>query len=160
MADDRLPCWRSVSISATRSDNVLSAADGDLLEPPPEGVFKADAGLMTGDNDRALDDWRLHCLSPFLTRTGPLASDHPVQRSWDVMRSTDLAYSITRPASQWPSRQLSGGKAAAFQGQFLPRHLTVALSSAPLASFDRWRGKSTAEPSHRRTSGWTNLTET
>jgi hypothetical protein len=24
----------------------LVAADGDLLEPPPEGVFKADAGLI------------------------------------------------------------------------------------------------------------------
>jgi hypothetical protein len=31
----------------------LVALDGDLLEPLPEGVFKANAGLMTGDNDRA-----------------------------------------------------------------------------------------------------------
>src|SRR3984957_20539938 len=46
----------------------LVAADGDFLEPSPEGVFKADAGLMTGDNDRALDDWRFHCLSPVSTR--------------------------------------------------------------------------------------------
>src|ERR1700687_5521121 len=46
----------------------LVAADGDLLEPSPEGVFKADAGLMTGDNDRALDDWRFHCLSPVSPR--------------------------------------------------------------------------------------------
>src|ERR1700730_17642354 len=44
------------------------AADGDFLEPSPEGVFKADAGLMTGDDDRALDDWRFHCLSPVSTR--------------------------------------------------------------------------------------------
>src|SRR6202158_4914670 len=46
----------------------LVAADGDFLEPSPEGVFKADAGLMTGDNDRALDDWRFHCPSPVSTR--------------------------------------------------------------------------------------------
>src|ERR1700690_3265616 len=49
----------------------LVVADGDLLEPSPEGVFKANAGLMASDNDRALDDWRVHCLSPFSTRTTP-----------------------------------------------------------------------------------------
>src|ERR1700730_19461172 len=46
----------------------LVEAVGDFLERPPEGVFKADTGLMTGDNDRALDDWRFHCLSPVSTR--------------------------------------------------------------------------------------------
>src|SRR4029077_7499827 len=46
----------------------LVAADGDLFQSLPEGVFKADAGLVTGDDDRALDDWRFHCLSPVSTR--------------------------------------------------------------------------------------------
>src|SRR5271156_36500 len=43
-------------------------ADRDILQPPPESVLKTDAGLVSGDDDRALDDWRLHCPSPLSTR--------------------------------------------------------------------------------------------
>src|SRR5580692_5688692 len=44
------------------------AADSDLLEALPEGILEADAGLVTGDDDRALDDRRFHCLSPVAIR--------------------------------------------------------------------------------------------
>src|SRR5580692_1464169 len=65
---------RQIAVGASGIDlgdevrQCLVAADGDFLEPSPEGVFKADAGLMTGDNDRALDDWRFHCPSLVSTR--------------------------------------------------------------------------------------------
>jgi hypothetical protein len=53
---------RQIAVWASRinlGDEVrqcLVEAGGDFLERPPEGVFKADAGLMTGDNYRPLED--------------------------------------------------------------------------------------------------------
>src|ERR1700728_1649568 len=42
--------------------------DGDLLEPSPECVLEAHAGLVPGDDDGAFDDRRFHCPSPISIR--------------------------------------------------------------------------------------------
>src|SRR6516164_7655870 len=39
----------------------LSAENGDFLECFPKGIFEANAGLMTSDDNRALFDERSHC---------------------------------------------------------------------------------------------------
>ena len=36
----------------------------DILQPGPERVLEAHAGLVPGDDDRALHDGRFHCASP------------------------------------------------------------------------------------------------
>src|SRR6266550_3243542 len=39
----------------------------DLLQPLPECIFEAHAGLVTGDNNRAFDDRRFHPPPPPLS---------------------------------------------------------------------------------------------
>ena len=46
----QIAVWASGIDPGDEVRQCLVAADGDLLEPFPEGVFKADAGLMTGDS--------------------------------------------------------------------------------------------------------------
>src|SRR2546430_5660730 len=44
------------------------APAGNLLEPFPERILEADAGLVAGDDDRAFDDRRFHHSSPVSIR--------------------------------------------------------------------------------------------
>src|SRR5580700_7095823 len=43
-------------------------ADRNILQALPESVLETDTGLVSSDDDRALDDRRLHCPSPVSTR--------------------------------------------------------------------------------------------
>src|SRR5262249_41510994 len=60
-----------LSLGIDRGDEVRQghiAPAGDLLEPPPERILEADAGLVASDDDGALDDRRFHRSSPVSIR--------------------------------------------------------------------------------------------
>ena len=44
-----------------------ASLDGDLLQAIPELAFKADAGLVSCNDNRALDNRRLHDLYPLMS---------------------------------------------------------------------------------------------
>src|SRR5262249_32479871 len=48
-----------------------AARPGDFLQRLPERVFEANAGLVTGNDDRALDDRGFHFSSPVARRVSP-----------------------------------------------------------------------------------------
>ena len=55
IAEDRLPCARVSSIFATNADSVAVGVR-DFLQVIPEGIFKADAGLVSINDDGTFDD--------------------------------------------------------------------------------------------------------
>src|SRR5512139_3772278 len=44
------------------------AQTGNFFHAVPEGLFQADAGLVAGDDDRSLNDWRFHGSSSWSIR--------------------------------------------------------------------------------------------
>ena len=56
IAEDRLPCWRVSSISATNSDSVARRVFAISFRVTPEGIFKADASLVSINDDGTFDD--------------------------------------------------------------------------------------------------------
>jgi hypothetical protein len=85
---------------------------------------------MTGDNDRALDDWRLHCLSPFSTRTGP-SRGSPCSEimGCDAQHRFSLFDNPTRQ-SVAVAAELSGGKAAARSVRWRGRNWPILLKKS------------------------------
>jgi len=67
MADERLANFRSASMLATKVRQALAAPLSDFFQAIPKRIFKAYAGLVTIDNDRALDDCGFHggCLTRY-----------------------------------------------------------------------------------------------
>src|SRR5437016_12342317 len=72
--DEQADGGREIAVPAlgvNRSDQVGErhvAPARDFLQSLPERVFKADAGLVTGDDDGAFDYRRFHRLSPVSIR--------------------------------------------------------------------------------------------
>ena len=58
-AEDRFPCWRALSISATILESV-APAHAQFLSDRSELIFETDAGLVPIKNDGAFDYSRFH----------------------------------------------------------------------------------------------------
>jgi hypothetical protein len=72
MPEDKHPqSERKIRVPSVSVDIRDEVRDGGLLrrgnrfDLNPERVFQADTCLVTIDDDRSLDEWRLHCWAPF-----------------------------------------------------------------------------------------------
>ena len=65
------------------------AASGDVLQPSPEGILKADARLVSGDDHGVLDDRRFHPSSFIWSLQRAAAALMPL-----TMRESSLAWPI------------------------------------------------------------------
>src|SRR5262249_19737760 len=104
------------------------ARRGDFLEAPPKGVLEAHAGFVTGDDDRAFDDRRLHRPSSVSRRCASSS-----RRAFSACASSNARSAFERP---WASR-FSAARTASSR-RFAALRVLRRLTISPISPLDVW----------------------